>query len=42
MDYDYFRRELDEFLEERTIAELLEMVMYAIKYKEEELRGEES
>jgi hypothetical protein len=37
MDYDYFRRQLDEFLEERSIAELLETVMYAIKDKEEEL-----
>lgn len=37
MDYEYFRRQLDEFLEERSIAELLETVMYAIKYKEEEL-----
>jgi len=37
MDYEYFRRQLDEFLEERSIAELLETVMYAIQYKEEEL-----
>lgn len=37
MDYEYFRRQLDEFLEERSIAELLETVMYAIKYKEGEL-----
>lgn len=37
MDYEYFRRQLDEFLEERSIAELLETVMYAIESKEEEL-----
>lgn len=30
-------RELDDYLEEHSIAELLETVMYAIKYKEEEL-----
>lgn len=37
MEYEYFRRQIRDFLKEHSIAKLLEMVMYEIKYKEEKL-----
>lgn len=37
LNYDDLRRELDYFLEEHSISELLEMVYYAVQCREEEI-----
>ncbi len=42
LDYDGLRRELDYFLEEHSISELLEMVYFAVNCREEELERNSS
>lgn len=38
LSYEEFRRELDFFLEEYSISELLELVYYAVQCREDELK----